>query len=331
LVPPSTTSDALLAAARTADRVLITGPLQVDGDSLGSSLALARALRSLGVRQVDVTGHAGSRYAWLPDAESLVPEAEVEGPYDLAVVVDGDRTRLAPAVERAFDGARRTAILDHHVSTETTGYDIALVDVNMSSTCAMTLDLLDAWGVPLDRDLATLLYTGFVFDTGSFRHPSTTPVTHDMAARLLATGIDHSDITTRVLFERSVLGLRLVSQALGRTRLLADGAVAISWLEPDELAGTSADDTEGIIDLMLCTRGVSAAALLLPRGETLTKVSLRSRHVIDVAALARRLWHTGGGHARAAGALVPQSLDQTRDAACQVLLEAVHPQRASAK
>jgi len=331
LAQPSTPSDALLAAARAADRVLITGPLQVDGDSLGASLALARALRALGVPRVDVTGHVGTRYSWLPDAESLIPEPEVAGSYDLAVVVDGDRTRLAPAVERAYDIAHCTAIIDHHVSTEASAYDIALVDVDMSSTCAMVLDLLDAWGIPLDRDLATLLYTGFVFDTGSFRHPSTAPVTHHMAARLLATGIDHSDITTRVLFERSVPGLRLMSHALGRTRLLADGVVALSWLEPEELVGTTVDDTEGIIDLMLCTRGVSAAVLLLPRGETLTKVSLRSRHLIDVAALARRLWPTGGGHARAAGAMVPQSLDQTRDTAAQVLLEAARPLRASAK
>ena len=46
-------------------------------------------------------------------------------------------------------------------------------------------------------DIAACLYTGLVTDTGSFRYAATTPEVHELAARLLATGIRHDLIARR--------------------------------------------------------------------------------------------------------------------------------------
>src|SRR5678809_358491 len=107
----------------------------------------------------------------------------VAGPYDLVVVLDGDRRRLVPQVDAAFKSAKSTAILDHHGSTTPEGYTFAFLDPKAASTCEMVDGVLQDWKIPLDRDIAALLYTGLIFDTGGFRHSNTNASTHAFAAR----------------------------------------------------------------------------------------------------------------------------------------------------
>ena len=79
-------------------------------------------------------------------------------------------------------------MIDHHASN--TGFGtLSLVDPHAAATAVLVDELVDRLGVPLDRDIATCLYAGLVTDTGSFRYAATTPEVHQMAARLLATGL----------------------------------------------------------------------------------------------------------------------------------------------
>ena len=312
--PGSTSSpgfdDSLMRAA-SGGRVLLTGPADPDGDSLGACLALARAVVELGGAPV-VAGTPGPRYRWLPGARQMVPEADLRGPFDLAVVVDGDRTRLHPQVGAAYDAAGQRALLDHHRSTRAEGYDLWRVEPSVSSSCELVLSLMDAWGLPLDPEVAVLLYAGLVFDTGCFRHPSTTPATHLAAARLVGAGIDHSAIALKVLWERRPAGTALLAQALGGARAELGGEVAWAVLRQADLQRHSAEasDLEGVVDSLLLTAGVELAALLVERGPALVRLSLRSRSRVAVSAPAARIAPGGGGHRRAAGAMLPWPLPE---------------------
>ena len=64
-------SAAFLAALKSARRVLLTGPMDPDGDSLGACLALARGLAGLVDGKIDVAGTPAFRYAWMPGADLL--------------------------------------------------------------------------------------------------------------------------------------------------------------------------------------------------------------------------------------------------------------------
>ncbi|MFZ5476453.1 MAG: DHH family phosphoesterase [Myxococcota bacterium] len=290
---------------------MLTGPEGPDGDSIGACLALRRLLhvRAPGVR-VDVAGSPGHRYAWLPDAAAMLPDAQV-GAYDGVVVLDGDRRRLPPAVTRAFDGAAWTGIVDHHVSTDTAGYTLALFDPRAESTCGMVYRLAGAWGIPLDRDLAALLYAGVIFDTGGFRYSNTQPSTHRLAAELLETGIDHAQIALRVLMERRKPALALLSRVVGGATFVAGGRAVIAPCRRalfDEVGGGEGD-LEGVVDLLQHTEGVDLAVVAVERGPEKVKLSLRSSGRVDVAALAKRLHPNGGGHAKAAGVVLQDSLE----------------------
>lgn len=308
---------ALRAACEQADRILLTGPMFPDGDSIGACLALARGIRHLWPdKTVDVVGDVSFRYTWMPGADAIRPDNSLydAAPYDLAVVLDGDRTRLEPPVAAAFDTAGMVAIIDHHSSTTAAGYHIALIDHHSASTCQMVHALLVPWGVPVDIDMAALLYTGLIFDTGGFRHSNTSAATHRFAADLLDTGLVHTPINIRVLMERRPAGLKLLGRVLEEATFHADGRVVFGVvdLETRRQLQCVYGDVEGIVDAMVFTQGVELACLCVEKRPDLVKLSLRSRSQIDVARLARQLAPGGGGHPRAAGVMLDQTLDTLR-------------------
>lgn len=303
---PLIPSDAFLAAFRQSSSVLLTGPEGPDGDSIGACLALQRALRIVapGLR-VDVAGSPGSRYEFLVGSEAMLPDARV-GAYDGVVVLDGDRTRLPPRVAEAFASARWTGLIDHHRSSDLSGYTLPWLEPTTESTCVMVRKLLAAWEVPLDRAFAEHLYTGIIFDTGAFRYSNTNAQTHLVAAELLSLGIEHHRICERVLMDRRLAGLRLQSRVCDAARLVAGGRVLIGVYTHAVAADVGADDgdVEGIVDALQHVEGIEVAALVIEKNAGRTKLSLRSRGEVDVSALAKRISPAGGGHAKAAGASI---------------------------
>jgi bifunctional oligoribonuclease and PAP phosphatase NrnA len=311
--------------ALASRRVLLTGPTDPDGDSIGACLALARSLRQLGVPEVVVAGTPGFRYAWMPGADAMVPDERVQGPFDLAVVMDGDRHRLSPPVDAAFHGAATTAIVDHHDTTRTVGYTLALIDRTAASTCGMVLEVMDAWGLALDPTQAELLYAGIIFDTGGFRYSNTGANTHRVAARLLDQGIDQSAIAIRVLMERRHSGMLLKSRVVTEASFLGDGALLMGVISAELLAEVRATrgDVEGIVESMLYIEGVQVSVLLVERGPSTVKLSLRSRGRVDVARVARTLHSSGGGHQKAAGVTLDEALVDVRARVPGVVLDAL--------
>ena len=115
---------ALRAACEQADRILLTGPMFPDGDSIGACLALARGIRHLWPdKTVDVVGDVSFRYTWMPGADAIRPDNSLydAAPYDLAVVLDGDRTRLTESRTAPNGVSSLSNLLTKHVlgGTET--------------------------------------------------------------------------------------------------------------------------------------------------------------------------------------------------------------------
>ncbi len=307
-------AQALRAHVSRAGTILLTGPKEIDGDSLGSCLALALILRRTTQAEVHVAGIPGWRYADLPGVERNLANDQVAGRYDVVMVLDGDSRRLAPELKPVFARAKVKVVIDHHDSTSADSYDVALLDKDAASTCQIVIALAQEWGVELDGELAELLYTGIAYDTGGFRHSNTDSQTLRMAAQLLETGIDHSRIVIRTAHERRVQGIAVVGHVLESLRFEADGRLALGCVELEfmESIGAQAADIDFVIDLLLYVDGVEVAVLAVERrvGEGCeVKLSLRSRGDADVCRIANQLHETGGGHKRAAGVVLDGALD----------------------
>ena len=313
-------ADQLLSELLESSTVLLTGPENPDGDSIGACLALQRVLARHGVRAV-VAGTPSYRYSSLPGADAMVADEAVTATWDAVVVLDGDRHRLPEPVSRAFSAARLRGLVDHHASSTPEGYDIAWIDSTSCSTCSMLAEAFDRWGERLDPQLAEVLYAGIVFDTGGFRYSNTSPETHQMVARLLATGFDHAAVSASILAERRAAGLRLAGEVFRDMTLHAEGRLAMGTvtLAQRERLGVAQGDLEGIVDALVHIVGVEVAALLIEREAGVVKYSLRSRGRVDLLPLAGALSPTGGGHAKAAGAKRICSVEDGLKAALAVL------------
>ena len=181
--------------------------------------------------------------------------------------------------------------------------DDRLVDPSAPATVTLVADLLDDLGVSLDRHLATLLYAGLAADTGSFRFGNTRPDTHELAARLLTTGIDHSDISRR-LFDTAPFGwLGLLSVVTGRAVLEPEvgSGLVWTWSSTAEAAehGLPGEQLEALVDVVRSTEEADVACVLKGQDDGSWSVSLRSRGGTDLASVALALG--GGGHTLAAG------------------------------
>jgi phosphoesterase RecJ-like protein len=295
----------LLAGARHVVLACHVGP---DGDALGSMLALGLALRSLGTQVFCSWGEPELRVptslSLLPGQELLVPPSALPAAPELLVTLDtGSLDRLGllqPLAEAAGD----VLVVDHHASN--TGFGtVHLVEVTAAATAVLVAELVDLLGVELDRDIATGLYAGLVTDTGSFKYIATTPAVHQLAARLLATGLRH-DLLTRALYDTNTFGyVQLLGAGLSRVRLDPAAARGLglvwTWTTAEDLAlyGVDLSQIEGMIDIV--RTAVEAEVALVAKGDSdgTVKVSMRSKGQVDVGAVCVGLG--GGGHLYAAG------------------------------
>lgn len=306
--------DALIGlAGRPGARLLLTGPVDLDGDSIGACLALRRVLGRYGVR-AEVAGDLPWRYDGIPEADSLVPDALIEPVYHAVVVLDGDRHRLTPTVAAAFEAANLRGLVDHHASTRTDGYTHPWLIPHATSTCEMLYSLFLDRGEAFDATLAAQLHAGSIFDTGGFRHANTSPATFRMAANLVELGADHVGLFNRILVDRTAAGLALAGEVFASARDFSDGRVKMAHvpLARQQALGVVAGDLEGLVEGLLHVLGVEASALLIEKPGGKVKVSLRSRGGIDVSAVAAALAPCGGGHPRAAGvtlAVAPEAAE----------------------
>ena len=193
----------LLSLCKEAKHILLTGPIYPDGDSLSSCLALQQGIEKISEADVYVCGELSFRYDWLPFADRTGPPSSIHNkPFDVAIILDGDRDRLGTHLTEVYNNAQHKVIIDHHISTTNQDYDVFIVDAEAASTTEIIFRLLQFWNIPITREIATLLYVGIIFDTAGFRYSNTSPKTHMIASELLKTGFNHSLINSKVLMER---------------------------------------------------------------------------------------------------------------------------------
>ncbi len=289
-------------AIRSADSIGVVGHVGPDGDALGSMIALALAATENGKAGVASFAEpfvVPAEMSYL-DTSVLVAPSEFPTNLDLAVAVDTSVRHRVGSLAEAMERATKLAVIDHHISDGSWG-DITAIDPKAAATTELVFRILKELGWQISAPVATALYTGLVTDTGRFQYSSTSPQTHQIAADLLASGVE-PDVIGQQLFEEAPFGYYAVAAAvLGRSVMDADHEFVWSMMTMADLddADVAYHEVDGLIDLVRMARGTQVACLLKESKPGVIKGSLRSRGLIDVSAIAGTFG--GGGHHNASG------------------------------
>jgi len=313
---------------RRAKTVAIVSHRDPDPDTIGSGIALGLALDSLGKR---VTLHCAdpvpehARFlAWADRYTSEPPPSTC----DLIVTVDfgsADRAKFAlPAGPTLVN-------IDHHASNAGFG-SVNLVDVTSAATAELVSRVIDALGVTWTAEMATAALVGIMTDTGSFQFPSTDARALERAARLREAGADLQAITYNVFRNKRFQALNLWGFAFARLRREQDGQLVWTEVTREDFANAEAldEDISGLVEQIARASGMRVALLFNEHDAGAIKVSCRTSTwapSVDASAVMARFG--GGGHVRAAGALVSGNVTEVREEVLRAAREALAAARAA--
>jgi bifunctional oligoribonuclease and PAP phosphatase NrnA len=301
----------ITATLRGADRIALVSHRDPDPDTIGSALALGLALESIGKR---VSWHCADpvpeQQRFLYGSERFTQDPPPEE-VDLVVTVDFgsvDRAKFALP-------ARPTLVnIDHHASNDNFG-TANLVDVTAAASAELVSRVIDALGIKWTPAMATAALVGIMTDTGSFQFPSTDSRALDRAARLREAGADLQAITYNIFRNKRFEALKLWGFAF--SRLVREQGGQLVWTEiragDIKTAEARDEDISGLVEQVARSSGMRVA-LLFNEQRGGVKVSCRTSQwepSVDATALMARFG--GGGHVRAAGAVIAGDLADVRD------------------
>ncbi len=299
---------AITSILRPGMRVALTTHVNADGDGAGSVVALWHLLVDIGVRAaITNPTEFPKRYAFLLEGAERADKSgqavkHVERA-DAVIVLDvSDLGRLGHLGRIIENIDAPVACIDHHASFGTLPDGPWLVDPNACATGELIYDLAQAAEWEVNQKAAQALYVAILTDTGSFRFGNTTPRALQVAAHLLAHGVDPAEVSKAVYSSESEGRVRLVGEVVDT--LVVESECGLAWVTVPagalERHGLQPDDLEGIVDYPRSIEGVRAALMFRSLANGRIKVSFRSTGNIDVGKLAEGLG--GGGHKNAAGA-----------------------------
>tara|TARA_R110002167_G_scaffold58047_4_gene164788 strand:+ start:99 stop:1211 length:1113 start_codon:yes stop_codon:yes gene_type:complete len=304
-------------------KIVIIPHKNPDGDAIGSTLGLWHYLILKGHQATVVVPNDYPKFLkWMPGNEQILnferqntQAREKLTEADIIFTLDFNHLGRTGQMESILEqSTARFIMIDHHQAPADYA-EFMFSDVHKSSTCEMVYDFIQLMqdGSLVNSDMANCLYTGIMTDTGSFKYPSTTSMTHRVVADLIDKGAESTKIHHKIYDTNSPSQLHLLGCALNNMVILEEFKTAYITLSQEELDTFKHEkgDTEGFVNYGLTLDGIIFAVIFIEnREEGIIKISLRSVGDFSVNEFARKYFE-GGGHTNAAGGKSDVSMEET--------------------
>lgn len=300
---------ALESIIKDNHRFLITTHVNPDADAIGSEIALSEILLKLG-KEIAIINHSATPYNLkFLDRNNLIEQFNLSlhqnifNEYDVLVALDFNRAdRMVKMKEYFVQSTALKICIDHHQDAEDF-VNYQFIDTFYSATAHILYDFIKNTNiVSLDYNIALPIYAGIMTDTGSFRFERTTPNLHRIAAELLETGVNPSEVYDKIYDQSYFSKIKLLGIALSSLKLYGQtNQVAYMILTQKDFKENNGleSDTELFVNFSLSIQNVRVGILFIELNNGF-KVSFRSKGNIPVNKLAGEFG--GGGHINAAGA-----------------------------
>jgi len=338
----TSTTDAMQIAdwIHAQNSILLLTHAKPDGDALGSSIALARAINIAS----ETSGAACKAECWyaapMPSwaktiigntkAKTIEDNQPMPGAFDpegILITDTGSWNQLAPFAEFLKTRLDRTTIIDHHLQGDPEIATRRLIDSTAAAAvqpvaeiCCILLGVDSPADLPVE--IAMPLYVGLATDTGWFKHSNVDGRVMRLAGQLLDTGVNHTSIFAMLYQRDRTSRFKLMARALESMEIVKEKNAAIMTVTLQDFKDTKAGpgETGGFVDLPQSVAAIRVVAILTEQKDAegvFTKISLRSKPdewegnpAVDVNAVCNTLG--GGGHARASGAKIRKPLDEAK-------------------
>lgn len=292
-------------AIENASSINIISHKSPDGDNMGSTLGLYLSLKekyknkTINIIKPD---DIPSKYKFIEETKFYDDDMSE---CDVFLVIDcADERRLLNEDNLKF--AKKIINIDHHKSNKYFG-DINYVLEEYSSSAEIVYDIIKELELPMNKEIATMLYIGIDTDTGRFMYSSTTDETMQKVSKLMCYGIDINEINIKLYRSMSKNIFDLYKLAINKINFYKDFAYLV--LENDDFlkTNTSRDDTDDILAFLQGLEDYDMIAII-KEVKDIYKVSLRSKYKYDVGSIGEDF--DGGGHKYAAGLTYKGSLGE---------------------
>ncbi|CEP42294.1 DHH family phosphoesterase [Paraclostridium sordellii] len=308
----------IIKAIREGNNFIVTSHYSPDGDNIGSTLSMYYTLKKLGKKVYYVLDDSiPLNLTFLVKDVKILKSEEMNenlNDYTLISLDCGDFNRICVS-ESIKKSVNQLICIDHHASNNNYG-DLNYINPNESSTCELVYNLLKEFSKEmgeqiLDEDISTYLYTGLLTDTGNFSYSNTNPSSYLMAYDLVNLGAKKDLIIQKIFQSNTYNYYKLLGEALDTLEIvdkkIASMMLTIDMLERNEI---SFNDADGVTSYTRDIDGVEVGLLFKEKAPGEVKVSFRSKNYVDVSAVAQVFG--GGGHVRASGCTIKDSIENVK-------------------
>ena len=308
------------------DNFLLASHVNPEGDAVGSLIAIESLLKRLGKKTTIVCEDTFPerlhclRYRGRWNVYRNLEDKKLR--FDALVVTDCPTLERIGKVKELLRPDAVIFNIDHHVSNVRFG-DYNYVKPEAAACGEVVYEVFQQFKLPVTKEEAVALYVSLSTDTGSFKYSNTSVRTHQIAAKLIETGIDVDRINEELYATYSLNKIQLYSRLLGKVQTAFSCKVAWVAMNRTDLRAPVAtyEDTEGFIDFLKYLKEVKVAFFLSEmKKPNEVKVSFRSKEKYDVNQIATAFG--GGGHKKASGCTLSMGLSE----AVQVVLKEIEKQ-----
>lgn len=309
--------DEITKVLQKNNNFLITSHVNLDGDGIGSELALYFILKKLKKKPIILNQDKLPKiYDFLPSSNKVrYLEDNCIDPksIDVGIVLDCSNVKRIGKTYEIFKDIKTIISIDHHKSNENFG-SLNYVDSSVSSVGEIIYELIKSINIDLlDEDISTCLFAAIITDTGSFRYSNVSSKTFKIASDLTSFGIKPYLIANNIYNRNTYSGLKLLGEALSTLEM--DDSNYISWLTITRKmlnnAKANDEEIEGIIDVATTLDNTEISILFRETKDNKIKISFRSKGNFDVNKFAVKF--NGGGHPNAAGCLCSGKMDKIKE------------------
>jgi len=267
-----------------------------DGDALGSQLALKESLKlTYPNKDIYAVGDIYDRYSWMGNMDIIDDSIYNES---LVIILDTGAEYMIS--DERYKLAKEIIKIDHHIPQGEYG-DLLYIDTTSESCSSIIAKYILEKRYKLNSNIASLLYTGIVTDSGRFRYNSTTSNTFKICSELLKYNIDLDNIYSH-LYTEHIDSVKLKAKMTSKFKVEDNIAYLINTYQDILNNNTTVQDiSRGMIGLMNGIEEVYAWCSFTYDINGDIYVELRSNKY-NVNKVATK--YGGGGHLQASGATI---------------------------